>query len=436
MTTYPRILFITSHAFNHVTGGGITFSNLFRDWPKDSIATVHNDPEPVSYDVCEQYYNIGDKEVSKAFPFKFLRRFTSPSSKNSTPEISPRIEQKSSLLRRLATIILGELIPEHGKLSPELAEWIDGFKPEVIYTILGSVGIMELIESVRIKYELPLVVHVMDDWLNVPGKGLLGPYQMYRLRKQARNFFDIASIRMGISEHMCNEYKRRYNVEFISFQNVIDVEEVERYQKKDLARKFPSKIVYIGSIFSNAQLESLIECCQAVANLNLDGQEINMTISSPSGHADRYYDKLAVHPAINIIKTIENDAEFFSVISEADLLLLPVNFDDESIKFIRYSMPTKVPAYLSIGTPILVYGPSDVAQVSYAKDYGWGIIQSVRGIENLEKTIMESLTDIDLRKKVSNVAVKVAHQYHDAKIVRKKFQETLSSISFNKNANI
>jgi hypothetical protein len=161
-----------------------------------------------------------------------------------------------------------------------------------------------------------------------------------------------------------------------------------------------------------------------------------MTISSPSGHADRYYDKLAVHPAINIIKTIENDAEFFSVISEADLLLLPVNFDDESIKFIRYSMPTKVPAYLSIGTPILVYGPSDVAQVSYAKDYGWGIIQSVRGIENLEKTIMESLTDIDLRKKVSNVAVKVAHQYHDAKIVRKKFQETLSSISFNKNANI
>jgi len=437
MQKHPRILFITSHAFNHVTGGGITFSNLFRDWPKDSIATVHNDPEPVSYDVCEQYYNIGDKEVSKAFPFNFLRRFSLHSSNSSvTPETSPRIKQKTSFLRRLATIILGEHIPERGKLSPKLAEWIDDFKPEVIYTILGSAGIMELIESVRIKYELLIVVHVMDDWLNVPGKGLFGPCQMYRLRKQARHFFDIASIRMGISEHMCNEYKRRHGVEFISFQNVIDVEEVERYQKKDLARKFPSKIVYIGSIFSNAQLESLIDCCQAVANLNVAGQEINMTISSPSGHAARYYDKLAVHPAIKIIKTIEDDAEFFSAISDADLLLLPVNFDEESIKFIRYSMPTKVPAYLSIGTPILVYGPADVAQVSYAKEYGWGIIQSVKGIEELEKTIMKSLTDIELRKNVSSAAIKMAYQCHDAKMVRRKFQETLSSISFNRNANI
>jgi len=437
MQKHPRILFITSHAFNHVTGGGITFSNLFREWPKDSIATVHNDPEPVSYDVCEQYYNIGDEEVSKAFPFNFLRRFSSRSSDRSiTPETAPKIEQEPSLLRRLATIILGDHIPERGKLSPKLAEWIDEFRPDVIYTILGSTGIMELIESVRIRYDLPLVVHVMDDWLNVPGKGLLGPSQMYRLRKQARHFFDIASIRMGISQHMCDEYKRRHSVEFISFQNVIDVGKVEKYQKKDLAMQVPANIVYIGSIFSNAQLESLIDCCHAVANLNIAGQEINMTISSPSGHADRYYDKLAVHPAVKVIKTIENDAEFFSAISDADLLLLPVNFDDESIKFIRYSMPTKVPAYLSIGTPILVYGPADVAQVSYAIEYGWGIIQSVKGIEELENTIMKSLTDIELRKKVSSAAIKVANQCHDTKIVRKKFQETLSSISFNRNANI
>ena len=39
----PRILFVTSAAFNGITGGGITFSNLFRGWPQDRLFTVHND---------------------------------------------------------------------------------------------------------------------------------------------------------------------------------------------------------------------------------------------------------------------------------------------------------------------------------------------------------------------------------------------------------
>lgn len=39
-----RVLFLTSSAFNKVTGGGITFSNLFVGWPIEAIATIHNDP--------------------------------------------------------------------------------------------------------------------------------------------------------------------------------------------------------------------------------------------------------------------------------------------------------------------------------------------------------------------------------------------------------
>src|SRR6266478_6106911 len=61
---FPRVLFITPATFNHVSGGGITFSNLFRGWPRDRIATVHNDATPVTTDICERYYRLSEREIT------------------------------------------------------------------------------------------------------------------------------------------------------------------------------------------------------------------------------------------------------------------------------------------------------------------------------------------------------------------------------------
>ena len=39
---YPRILVVTGNNFNLVTGGGITLTNLFRGWPADRLANLHD----------------------------------------------------------------------------------------------------------------------------------------------------------------------------------------------------------------------------------------------------------------------------------------------------------------------------------------------------------------------------------------------------------
>ena len=54
----PRVLFITPFAFNSVSGCGVTYSNLFGGWPKDRLATLHDDFLPVATDVCERYYHL------------------------------------------------------------------------------------------------------------------------------------------------------------------------------------------------------------------------------------------------------------------------------------------------------------------------------------------------------------------------------------------
>jgi hypothetical protein len=67
--TFPRVLFITPCAFNHLRGSGITFSNLFQGWPQDFLATVHSDPASVGHDVCSRYYRLTKGEIHWIWPF-------------------------------------------------------------------------------------------------------------------------------------------------------------------------------------------------------------------------------------------------------------------------------------------------------------------------------------------------------------------------------
>lgn len=429
----PKILFITSHAFNNLTGGGITFSNLFSGWPKSSLATVHNDPLPVSYNVCEKYYFLSSSEIDYFPPFNILRKINSNSKKEDSLNlctVSPKRKTKLSLIiKKIFYFIIGDSVPEKTKLSKELIDWIEDYQPDMIYTILGTNGIMELTKKIHDKYKLPIVVHIMDDWISAKHKkGIFSFLLRKNMNKKFNYFMENASLRLGISKNMCEAYENRYGFKFKSFQNSINISEVSNYRKKELTTKTYCEIFYVGSIFPNAQLNSLIDCCRAIVELNKKGYDFKLKISSPKQHVQRYFNQLSIGSCIEIIEPIEDNEIFYKTIAAADLLLLPVNFDDESINFIQYSMPTKVPAYLAIGTPILIYGPKNVAQVMYALEEEWGIILTERNIEKLQHTIIKSIQDISLRKKTSGNAINMANKYHDAKINRYNFQSEISNI--------
>src|SRR3546814_7688640 len=53
---------------------------------------------------------------------------------------------------------------------------------------------------------------------------------------------------------------------------------------------------------------------------------------------------------------------------------LPISFVDHYSKYARLSISTKVPQYLSVGRPILAYGPKSLASISYIKETGAGVV--------------------------------------------------------------
>lgn len=425
-----RVLFLTPAAFNKVTGGGITFSNLFAGWPIAGIATVHNDPVPVTRDVCNQYFRLTEREIHR---WGWLRHVPvgKPSATVAASSPESRIRGRTfSFLKTAKTWVFGDGIPEETHLTPELESWIAAFRPTVLYTILGSNAMMELTERLRVRFRLPLVVHIMDDWVSVVYRGgLLSPWQRRKKERLFRHLMDVSVARFAICEDMAEAYRRRYGRPFVSFQNTIDVGLWQRFKKDPCVVGSPVRVAYIGSVLPFAQLDSLIDCCNAVQALDDEGFPIRLEIYSPTYLAEQYREQLVVGTAIALRDTISDDDAFFATLRAVDILVLPVNFDHYTIEFIRYSMPTKIPAYLTAGTPILAYGPGEVAQISYAVRAGWGMAVTVRDIEQLKRALKRLSTDTSLRAELSMRARFTAAQRHDAHAVRSEFQAALTSAS-------
>ena len=422
-----RVLFLTSAAFNKITGGGITFSNLFAGWPKEALATVHNDTVPVTYDTCDQYYRLSEREIHRWGWLRHipLGRPVADATMSASPGAPPGLAFR--LLKTVKYLVFGDAIPESTKLSSELEAWIADFRPTVLYTILGSNAMMELAERIRVRFDLPLVVHIMDDWVSVLyWGGLLSPWQRRKKEVLMQHLMDVATVRLAIGDAMADAYQQRYGRSFEAFQNPVELQRWNAYTKTDLSVEAPVRVAYIGSIFNFAQLDSLVDCCAAIQALANAGMAIRLDIFSPAHLAGQHRECLVCGSAIALHDTLSNDEVFFRTLQSADILLLPVNFDDYTVAYIRYSMPTKVPAYLAVGTPILAYGPSEVAQIAYAEQAGWGFTVTRRDPEALKEGVRRLATDMALRRRLNTRARETAYARHDANTVRNAFQDTLN----------
>jgi glycosyltransferase involved in cell wall biosynthesis len=379
----------------------------------------------VATDVCQRFYRLSEREIDTWPILAWVRsREKSPT----TAEAGREPVTGRSAPHLIKTAVFGDGLPEHGHLSPQLESWIAEFRPEVIYTILGSTGMMELIERVQRRFSLPLVVHFMDDWqAAIHRGGLLSPLQRRRMQGLIARLVATARIRLGICDAMCTEYAQRFGQPFLAFQNTIDTARWAPLAERDRRVRSPIRVLYAGSVLGFAQADSLVECCAAVAALRDGGMQIRVDIYSPPAQTAPLRDRLAgSSDAVRLHDVISDDATYFRSLASADILLLPVNFDDHSVRYIRLSMPTKVPSYLVSGTPVLVYGPAEVAQVEYARTAGWGFVVHGRGVKALADAITRLTTDGALRERLSATAQLVAVANHDAIHVRSAFQAVLA----------
>ncbi|MDR4477322.1 MAG: hypothetical protein R3B11_15150 [Nitrospira sp.] len=423
----PRVLIVTSNNFNLVTGGGITLTNLFRGWPHDRLANLHEDVLPDDHSVCRTFYRLTEEEIRWVWPFSLVRTWYGRKKQQAlVSEGGPSGSAGPSWLGSFKRLI-GDGAPKRARLTPALIDWVERFRPTLLYGFLGSLEQLTLTRALARYLNVPLVIHMMDDWPAVLYRnGLLSPVMGPVVRHQLRRVLREARGRFAICDAMCEEYAQRYGYAFQSFQNALVPAEWLPHARTQWQAGQPFVVRYVGSIVPDGQKESLRDIAQAVAEMRAAGRQIELRIHSPQ--RDTEYLRSVPLPSGAI--RIEGPPESSIVprlLAQSDLLLLPYNFDARSARYIRLSLPTKAPAYMISGTPVLVYAPADVATARYATREAWGYVVSEQGQEAVKAGLTRLMDDASLRERLGRRAQAVAVARHDAERVRREFWRSLTA---------
>jgi glycosyltransferase involved in cell wall biosynthesis len=421
---FPRVLLVSSSVFNSYSGGGVTLTNLFRGWPRDRIAAVHSEVLAPETEVCERYFELGSEEVRLAVPLadavrNWLRRRAADQDGKAGPAGGP------AFVRWTRTLV-GDGIPQRVQLSAALARWVEDFRPHLLYTLLGSLGYVRLVQLFHDRFGIPVVIHMMDDWPeHLHRRGVFGPWLRRQLRRELADVVRTAQVRMGICDAMSEEYTGRYGVPFETFHNPVEEAEWRLSAKRNYAAKNPFRIVYYGTIVEVAQLHSLMDVGWAVAGVQAAGETVEFCVHTQPYSLQQCRAVLERCPGITIGPPTGRD-DFIPVITGADLLVLPANFDNRSVRYLRLSFPTKLPAYMASGTPILAYGPSDMAQIRYLAEAGTAHVVTERCPNTLKAAIHRLMADQPYRAEIGGRAHRVALEDHGATRVRDAFRRALA----------
>lgn len=432
--TLPKILII-GQSFNNDSGGGITLSNLFAGWDIDKIAVVstghifHNlDPT-----ICNQYYQLGQKEYKWIIPLNYLqKKFVSGPLEFKEPlESKKLVINKTKLRAKIINNYFYPLVKFCGlfhalskiELSNDLCDWINKFNPDVIYSQASSRETIIFCQELHKFIKKPLVFHMMDDWpLTISSKGLFRKYWFKRIDCEFRALINRASVLMSISDEMAHEYKNRYNKNFITFHNPIDIEIWKKHQRSNYELSESPTILYAGKISLGVEtsLESIAKAIQIVNDeLKISIKFVLQTKKKPLW-IDNY--KWVEHNNFVAYNSLPK------VFSEADFLILPYDFSKESIKYVKYSMPTKAPEYMISGTPIIIFSPNETAIVKYAEKYEWANVITENNPIKLAEAIKYLIQNKKNREYIAQNAKAIAEKNHNSITITKKFREVISSL--------
>lgn len=409
MKDYPKVLLL-GEPFNDYTGMGITLTNLFHDWPTESIAVASDrlDTELCNrIRPCCQYIKLG----STADGYK---------TRKSPQGIKGRI--RNSLKYVYSKLGISDL--RHIPITKSVVNCINTFRPDIIFNALGSIDRIRFCQEVkRFAPEAKLALYVVDDWPNTKFSGrFFQRIWKCKYDKAFRSIINQADMRLSICQAMSDAYYGQYGVTFQPFHNPVDVAKWSSIPKADKYPKGVVSILYVGKINRETR-QSLFDMCAVVDRFNNNGQKATFDIFTPNSdrlEESKLYKGCSVHPQVS--------NEYIPLLLKSyTILFLTLGYSDASRKYARLSMPTKLTEYLVSEVPIVLYCPRELALSQYVTEHNVAVVCNEQGAHSLEKSVISLTTNTQLCAEVVANAKKLATA-HDVHIVRERFRKTLAGL--------
>ncbi len=434
---YPRVVII-GETFRLNGGGGITLSNLYKDWPAENIGVITDNISETDRKTKYNYYQLGNEEIKFPFPFNFIQaNFQSGPyyfySENKVDSYISEFKGFAFYLKKKIRPIFDKSLSLLGlsyrfysiNVSETLIEWILKFNPDIIYIQPFLHKTMRFANSLSRKIGIPYAVHIMDDSVKYINKSLIFSRLYQRqIDKDFEQLIRNAKVLLSISEAMSEEYAQRYGLSFLSFRNPIDINKWLPHQKHNLSVSSEVlKIIYTGRLFSPTY-HSLIDLCEVINRINRIKAKIFFHIYTHDknlkfNRAIRKFRGVALHDPVDV-------DEMPRLIAKYDIFFMCLDFDNRAQKYSQFSISTRTSEGMISGVPILIYAPQNSGMFKYFTKTETGLVVGAKDKDQLEKGILRLWQDIKYRQKLSSNAIRTALSDSNSIKIRENFRRVLS----------
>ena len=405
----PKVLLL-GHQFDNQTGLGITLSNLFNNWTKETLS------------IMAPMIDIEKCEAARPCQNYISHCFEAPKHTS-----NKGFKKKVRAIVRKLYYYLGfsELRYKFPYNSKDLAK-AQVFDPDIIFCCLGTLNSMrDCIKVIDFFPRAKLVLYIVDDWVNTKENNRFFPsYWRKQNDKYFRLLMNRASGLLSICPYMSEVYKERYGKVFYPFHNPVDSQLWTAQQAKKQYEDNIRSILYVGKINVDT-IDCLLDTAAAILSLNNSlGTKHKYRLDVYTPNYNEYQDTFIDYPDCEVFPPLRH-SEIIALTKSYDALLLTLGFSKKTREYVRLSMPTKLSEYLAAGIPTILYCPSEIALAKYLVPNNCSINCQERNINKLAEA-MKSLDDDDYCGSIVSKALELAQQ-HDVLVVRDRFEKTLLS---------
>ena len=306
----------------------------------------------------------------------------------------------------------------------EIEAAIEAFDPQyILYRPVADLPHLHAFAMEEIaRRDVPLATWLMDDW---PARlEQKNPDLFAEMDRDLRDLLLRSELRLSISEAMSRAFEQRYEVDFVAYANGVDLD-VWKTRKSHEAG--PVRVRYAGGLAPDMNAESIQRVAQAVEGLANAGMDIRFEINTQPWWKQAGKELLKGLKASSIESVVRSYPEYVTWLQEADVLLVAYNFDQESMRYVRYSMANKMPECLASGAAILVHGPKEVATVDYLAGTGAARVVA-RPDPSVLQTALTELCDPKTRNQMAAGARTVARERHNLPVLARRLAQDLELV--------
>lgn len=420
-----KILVVSHNVFSRTSNMGKTLASYFDNMDNVELAQFYIHSEIPTCTLCKNYYRITDKDAIKSIVSRKSGtvfgatdiRTDIASSRTDTGNIAKiyRKGRERSPLIYFARNLWWNM----GKWkTKKLISWVDTFDPDVVFFASGDYAFMYNIALEIAKYKkIPLAVSCMDDYYfyNKNSKRFGGKAIHKAFMKQVKKAMNYSSCIYPICEKMGRDYGEYFKKPYYTLSTPSTISEPLNAEKRN-------SISYIGNL-GYKRNDQLVAMGKALKALDVEGKPDFIDVYS--GEKDQQVLKdLTEENGIKFHGSISAD-EVLKVMGNSLAIIHAEAFDETTRRIVAYSVSTKIADSLASGTPLLAYGPAEVASMEYLIDNEAAFCATSE--KELPKILKSLITDPQKREQITANALKLAKKNHDSQtncdMIRKTLEE-------------